>query len=361
MKKTLSILVALLMIFSAAALAGCNGEETPASEAPVSQTPVSAAPKDTEEAPKDMQARLDAGEDIIVGLSFNGLGDSFMVIQHDLLMENFTSRGFNCVSAVADDSVPRMIEQLENFITMNAALVIAVPIDTDSLKETSLKAIESGTYIVYMGISPPDDYEVSGGSSVNWNDVGRALFEMACHWVDLTYPDAANDPVKVAFANFTMVEFYKVMCDNIIQNLNDDPRFNLVYTKDMVLGTDGGFTFAEEALTTDRDTKLFLIWQYPASIGVNNYIVSNPGFDLSTMAVFSTGSAPEAEEVIELSKTDEGVYRGSVSYGFTKDSETPVDGMLHVCYSLLFGEAEPPYWNYDQIWTIDTIGFDLII
>lgn len=364
MKKALSILTALLMLLSAAVLSGCNGEESPVSPpesvAPVSDSMDNNAEK--EETPDaGIQARLDAGEEVLIGLCFTGLDNQQMAQQHDFLMQSFTELGFACSSAISNSNVVLMIEQVENFITMEAALIIINPPDTDSVKEVLLKAIDAGTYVVFMAMNRPEDYEVSGGSAVNWDLLGEVFCEMVGFWTDKAYPDAAENPIKVAFSSFSMVEFYKGMCDGIAASVTADPRYDLVYTKDLSVGPDGGFTFAEEALTVDRDIKLLLAWQNSVAVGVNNYVMANPEYDPAAMAVFATGAASESREIIEASANNESIYRGTVAYGYEKGNYNSAEGLLHVALTLLFEEAEPPYWNDDEIWTEDAIDFGLVV
>jgi len=376
MKRILAIALALLMLASLASLAACAGDTSNAgssdagTSANTDTTNNSTTPTgrdtstDTESgegndaAVSEVQRKLNAGEEVIVAFCAQGLTDSYILSESEWMKVEFEKLGFTYIASSSDGDVTVMNNQIENFTTMGAAGIIVNPPSTDAVMDTCKRAMEAGTCITFMGVSYPDNYDVSGASTVNWDEVGRVTVDMALTWVSQAFPDAGENEIHVAFANFSMVDFFKEMCEKMIDQLNADPRCVVTYTQDMCIGIDDGFSFAENAMTADRDVRLFMTWQDPVSVGVSNYVMSQPDLDPALFATFTTAQGDDSITLTELSKTNESIYRGTTTYGVADPSVAPAQGIFNVTLAAMLKTEPEPILNFDDIWTVDGIGFN---
>ena len=361
MKKMLSILLALSLLFCLFALMGCESEE--AGEELNEQSSQGTTPpengEDSGEEEMTMQERLDAGEHPLIGMVVNGLDDSMIKMEAEFLEEELEALGFEFSVQSCEGVNTTAIEQIENFVTMGAIHIIMMPREADPFESVVVSAMEQGVQITFMGLPEPENYAPSGGSAVKWSDVGNLTAEMAFAWIDEVYPDAGpGNEVHVAFALFSSTSFFKTMMEDVMELFENDPRTIVAFTKDNVRGIDPSFTFAEEALTADPEIRVFIGWQDNCGIGASNYVMSQPYLDPAEFAAFATGYSADTDAIVEMAKTNESCYRGSTAYGATDVNANPAQGILDVVKALVFGEKEAPFWNYDTIWTIDSFGFN---
>lgn len=365
MKKLLTFVLAIVMIASMASLIGCNGDNTaentdnPAAATPATATP-SAAPtatgKTVNSYGEDIQAMLDAGEDVLIGLSFQGLSESSAQRQRDNLTAGFEEKGFTVTVTASEGDMAQMISQIENLVLMDTKLIVCFPPDSDGVKDVTTRAMADGVYVVFAGLNQTD--YPSGGSTMDWSLAAQLMAEMAIYWVDQTFPDAGADEIHAAVATFAGVTNFKIWSEKIIELIDASDKCKVTYTKDSCITIDEGFTFAEEALTSDLDIRFFACWMDAIAFGASNYVMSQPDLDYTKYASFGNNPSEDSLALLELSKENKAIYRGGVKYGYTRDAANSSQGTLAVSFALLFGEKDPPYWALDKIWSIDVIGFD---
>ena len=144
--KKLSILLALSLILSFLFVTGCSEEDNRSNEEQQDDNTVSTTPVSTTDAnvEKSIQDRLDAGEEVLIGLCFQGLSDPFTLVQEQFLTAELSAIGFTTMTTESLSDVALQIQQIENFVEMGAVLIIAYPPDAESVKDTVIKAIRLG-------------------------------------------------------------------------------------------------------------------------------------------------------------------------------------------------------------------------
>ena len=363
MKKILSILLSFVLVFLL--LCGCatDSEKTQKVDGETEQTKVEekdtsdeATKTNTSERAAEIRKMLDNGDEVIIGLSFQGLTDMFTLIQKEYFDEEFAKLGYTTVTAESGGDTALMIEQIENFVTMNAVLIIAFPPDAESVMDVCTKAIEEGVYVLFTGLETKDSgYSISGGSTVDWKELGTNLAKMGLAWVDKTYPDVEDGSIHVGLGKFSYFVQSIPMFESLESTLAGDSRISITYTEDNVISVDQGFNAAENALTADPKIRMLFCFQETGAQGMDQYILSQP-VDRSLYAVFTQGTSENSTQVVEDSKSNDSVYRGTIVYG---GDENPAASTFRVACSILNGEVDTPCWDILQQASINSFDFSL--
>ncbi|MGI5971410.1 MAG: substrate-binding domain-containing protein [Oscillospiraceae bacterium] len=373
MKRTVSLVLLIALVFSIALLSGCAkdkaepakpAEPTAApAEAPAEAEP-SEEPEPEPEAPvNDIQARLDAGETVTIGYAVNTMSNPFLKMTVDYIVEQFDALKVTTTIMAAENSVETMISQIENFIQMKVDMIICAPMDQAAVEGICLQAMDAGIPVVFNGQHPAYAEKLAGGAAVDYTELGVQVASMGSMWIDQTYPDAKEGDIHTAVFGFNNTFVLKQVFDGIISKSSEDPRINVVYEAKACNNIDLGYTAAEEAMTMDPGILLFLSFQEAPGIGANNYLLSRPDIDISKMALFSGSYSDTSAELLEASKTNQSVLRGACSYGTYGNTGDifMAEGLFQVCKGVLFGTVETPFWIMDDIWTLDTIGYNKLI
>lgn len=359
MKRLISAV--LLLALMLALVSGCasKGEKSPANTT-TPETEAATAPDEvktnTAERAAEIQEMLANGEEVIIGLSFQGLTDMFTLIQKEFFDEEFGKLGYTTVTADSAGDTALMIEQIENFVTMKAALIIAFPPDAESVMDVCTQAVDAGVYVLFTGLETDDaGYSISGGSTVNWRELGANMAKMALAWVDITYPDAEDGSIHAALGKFSYFVQSIPMFESLEATLETDPRMKVTYTEDNVITVDQGFNAAENAFTADPNIRLLFCFQETGAQGMDQYILSQQ-LDRSLYAVFTQGTSENSAHVVANSKNNDSVYRGTIVYG---GDENPAADTFRVACAILNGEVDTPYWSILEQHSINGFGFEL--
>jgi len=362
MKKIAVIALAVLILLSLVVLTACDRQKESGTEGDGEGT--SGTDEEDEDgedthgadAGGNIQSRLDAGEEVLIGLAFQGLSDEFTLIQDQYLKEEFGALGFTVVSTESGSDTALMIQQIENFVTMRAVLIAVWPPDAESVMDVCTRAIDQGVYVVFTGLqTTASGYDISGGSTVSWEDLGTNMARMGLAWADIVYPDVGPGGLHVALGKFSYFSQSLLLFDAMEQTLTADPRIDITYVEDNIITLDQGFNAAENALMADPEIRMFFCFQESGAQGMSQYILSQ-NVDRSRYAVFTQGTAQNSADVIELSRTDESVYRGTIVYG---GDENPAASLFRIACDLLFERASPPHWCILEQHSLNAFGFEV--
>ncbi|MGI5970436.1 MAG: sugar ABC transporter substrate-binding protein [Oscillospiraceae bacterium] len=359
MRKTISLLLVFAMLFAFASLYGC--EKTPAetaaapSEVPSAESAATVEPSTAQaetETPSpapaekmtEIQKMIANGETPVVGIvcPFGGAE----IVQQ--MMKRFADavEELGCKATIVDANMDMTyaLQSIENFVTMKAALIWILIIDVNLIKDACLKAEAQGTHIVYLGTPP--DYEISGCVYSDYKAIGTMVSDMAIQWADVVYgKDAPEGSIGVAtFESYTNTDGANqsnAMRDTILA----DKRMYITYTENDLGTADAGYTWAQNAMTADANTRIFLCWECTPGIGVDTYINSIPEYNVSEFGIFGVSVNDAVLDLIEKSKTNESCYRGAVSYG-----ETPGVQPAEVAVAILTESVELPYFIKEKLY-----------
>ena len=255
MKKSISLLLAIIILLSLAIVAGCSsaegGDETDNTVTVQDNTPDSTPDSNTDDTQEN--------NEILIAFAATTLSDEFMNSLNLQLAQWFAADGYNYQYTSCENDTALQIQQIENFVTMGASLVMTCSNPVSSLKEIMLYAMDQGTMIVLIGCEPKesDGFEVSGVISTDNKLVGTLVAEMAIKWIQDTYPDANSEsPVKCASFRNAFNDDNMLRSDTIIEVLNDSGVAQVVYTEDnQLFSVDEGYTSTENALTYDDEIR----------------------------------------------------------------------------------------------------------
>ena len=121
MKKVISLMLVLLLIVGC--FAGCGGGE---------------------------EAAEGEGSKII-GVCMQNKSSSISVLQEEALIEMFEPLGYDVQVVSADDSSATQRSQVENFILLNAEMLVILPCEISTLEDSLVKAREAGIKVVVSG------------------------------------------------------------------------------------------------------------------------------------------------------------------------------------------------------------------
>lgn len=144
MKKTLALLLALVMVF---ALAACGKTEAPAAEAPAAEAPAAEAEAPAAEAEAEAPAPV-AESDIYVGISINALDAINNQQTYDLLQKACEEAGYKYAATNANGMAAQQATDIENLVQMGCNFLVVCNGDTDGLTGAIQEAASKGVKVI---------------------------------------------------------------------------------------------------------------------------------------------------------------------------------------------------------------------
>lgn len=347
MKKYLVILVSLLMISAMLFLAGCG---TAVTETPVENT------TPTEGKP-------------LIGLSVPS-----MISLYDLtgqaLKAKFPDYDIQIVSA--DDNVSNQVQQIQNFTTMGAKMIIIAPTEIEAIADALIAARKAGVKVVISGATAAisdEAYDAVTGSDEYL--IGTYVALLAKKWAEEKLAGQKFDTIMLSFtANDDAIarsNGVKSIIDPYLKNRDGeyvDVNGNVVDEASKVanpayselVATAGEFFEYEvgpggDALATAAtaflehpNTKLVLCYMSLNATAVSQYIIDNkPEAEWGNYGVFGGGVIGDESNYLigSVSETagTRSVLRGAVSFG----GDDVAGGITDLAASVLTGTEGVDY------------------
>lgn len=384
MKKLLAIMLAALMVL--AMFAGCGD---------TAKDP--AAPQDPS-AP-DAGAELD-----LVGFCTVSMSESIYVLEEEALIEIFDGKAkVQTVSCDQDSAL--QIQQIKNFITMGADLLVINPTDIRALGDAIKEAHEAGVKI-YINGATTDELSEEYYDCCTVSDeylCGAYVAMIAKNWIEAhadelnaANPDwelsflesnLAEETLKRSLGEQSILEPYLKNADgnyvdasgNVVNEAGkvENPAFcqiALDHFNGVITEQDqqnGGLNVAN-ILTTNPNTRVFIAYNSLASTQGGQYIVDNYADQIDEFAFFSAGvMGNEADYIVgSVSKTDgvtPSVMRGAVQFGVSAAGGDVAASVANTAYGILYGTEGVDYfkknpdgiaawWAVDEAWAPDGIA-----
>lgn len=363
MKKYLSIIMVLMLVFSLFAFIGCSDDG--ANDSNESNNSVDDAPSDT--TPSDdepdtdsnnIQAMLDAGEEVIVAWCNNNADE--MVMNQVATFEKFYPQiGVTFLFSSSENVDSEQISQIENYVTMGAKQIIFGANDPSIFADIVAEGMQNGVQFIIRGTSEAS-FTVTALCNTSGRNAGMNLANMALAWLNERYPDAAEGSIGAAQSTNSPNTEDPPRNEALQEYLFSDPRINGddIYMQDTIYTPDEGYTFAEEALTYNPDIRLFIGYTEGIAMGISNYICGRGDLDPNEYATFGAGYAEAASVMIDQAAegSNQSCLRGLVTLG---DVEEPGLGLYEVSRGLLLGEIEGPnYMGYDIMGVITYLDYE---
>ena len=370
MKKTLSLVLALVLLLSLAIFCGCSAEEEQPNDPSggTTQTPPDESGGQTDQTTSDPSAmtdeelmaapanqyvpeKLERGLEVLVAWDAMQLDDQLYVMMTDGWRADLEPLGFTVMVSSFEVDPAIQKEHLENYLTMGCAVYVTAMNDPDSGVELCALAEENGCYFIQQGSVP--NGHVSVACNVDQEDIGRRQVEMSVAWIDQVYGDVPDGSIHVAFIGNTTNEDPAIRTAAVEAAIAEDPRQQLVFTNHNSLGLDVAYTAVEEAFTYDPEIRIVYTFNVTQAIGANNYIMSLPGIDVSQYAVFANGTNNDAPVLIEQAAENGSVLRGTIAFGGDPMWGNVTDATL----GLLDGSIEPGLVIWDPNWPVCSFDF----
>lgn len=351
MKKLTCLLLTLVMLLSLASLAGCNTTEE-ADAQTQSPLPVSSSPNDHS---ADSDIPLDGA---FIGTIAPTLESEWLTGMLNSFCEKMEAEGCTTQLISANNDNAQYVNLIENFMTMDASLILVVAQDAESVQDVCQRAMEQGIYVIMLGLYP-ENYEISGGIASDFYLTGWACADMACYWVNQTFPNAGEGEIHAALHLSDGFSDGVKRGQGFKDRLSEEYATEVTYAKSMGDGNiEKGFTLGEEAMLSDPEIRLFVTYDPDPGVGINNYIMQVPDYEpiLEQFGIFVVGSSDAAVELCDASKEGKSVLRGILTYG----GEDPGITLHQISVALLTGEHEPPYWIFDPCYTYTHLDYEFI-
>lgn len=384
MKKLFALVVALALLLSLCTLFGCSREEAlPESGQQQAQPTDIQRPQTETESPDGtenptlpgetespdtvpeedpgaaslaaFQAKVDGGEKFLVGIIPPSLTAQRLANICQYISDYFTDLGSEAQIVDAQRNEVNFITNIENFVTMGADIIFVVPMQPDAIMDVCVKAMEQGTNIVMLGVTPA--YEVSGLLRTDFYATGKAAANMLLTWAHAQWPMAAEDSIPVAVGGQTVSDDGVQRTNGFLETIEADPYTYVAFHSDFkdANSADETIAFTQDALTYNPEIRCFLFYEIAGAIASTQYIVGRSDLDYSEFGVFCVGQSDAGLQLVDQSVTnDNSCLRGCISYG----GEQPGVQLTEIGSRLLGGESGPIVY-FDEIYTYNHIGYEV--
>lgn len=312
----------------------------------------------------------------LIGVCMQNMSSSIAELESAALTETFEALGYEVQVVSADDSVSNQVQQIQNFILMDAEMLVVLPCEIETLEDTLLEAREAGIKVVISGGTgtiSEDAYDAVSADDEYM--IGMYVASVAKTWVE-EHMDSDGD-WHVAFLSSTISDDAKSRCAGEAQILepwlkNEAGEYvnlmgevvseaerieNPVYcemiaervtnladcTTEMDISGDNRSVVAG-VLTDDPNVRVIIAYNSLVSTAGSQYIMDTyPEDEQDEFAFFSGGVMGDEYEyligaVSETSGT-KSVFRGACQFGGGDAAAT----LANLAYNVMFGEAGVDY------------------
>lgn len=378
MKKTLAIVLSIVMVL--ALFAGCGGSGTESGNTSA-----------------DTQTTAADGKQPLVGVCMQSMSQSIYVLEAEALEETLSDCDVQIASC--DDDVSTQIQQINNFALLGADMIIIMPTEIEALTDAIQNAHDAGCKILING-STGDSGALDGYyDTCTVSDeylIGATVGMVAGKWAE-QHLDPDGD-WEVAFLICTLSDDtinrsnglksvlneyltnaageYVDAMGNVVDEADKVPNPNYSeliasHFKGMEVEQDmaqSNYTTISNVMTQDAKARLFLCYNSLASTEGGQYIVDNYPNELEEFGFFSAGvMGSEADYMVGSLGYGDGtlsVFRGSCEFG----GGDVAGELAKLAYNVMYGEAGVDYavqtaqgigqwWSVDADWSGDGIAY----
>lgn len=309
----------------------------------------------------------------IIGVCMQNKSSSISVLQEEALIEMFEPLGYDVQVVSADDSSATQRSQVENFILLNAEMLVILPCEISTLEDSLIKAREQGIKVVVSGgTGTVSEYAYDAVCSDDEFMVGMYVASVAKTWIEENMDP--NGDWEVHFLSSTLSEDAITRCQgeamileqylknkngeyvNLMGEVVDEANKveNPVYCEmvasrvssyeecstQMSMSDNRGVVSG--VLTEHPNVRVFIAYNSLASTAGSTYITDTYA-NADEYAFFSGGvMGDEYEYLIGSVAEGAGTYscfRGACQFGGGDAAATLAD----LCNRVMFGEAGKDY------------------
>ncbi len=203
--------------------------------------------------------------------------------------------------------------QVENCMSMGVkAMIIMAAGEITSMFPSVQEAQKAGIKVI--GVPPGDLEPFTAIMHTDQYEDGVKMAQMACNFINKTYPDAANGSVEVAIiGNDTGAEQMKLRADGMKTIADTCAKAKVVQFLDLAEESiTATAAAAENILTVHPNVKVFLVQASAGAQGVAQTIKALPNVDVAKYGVFAGDMDPT---MIPTVTSCQDPYKGLVAIG----------------------------------------------
>jgi ribose transport system substrate-binding protein len=337
MNRKLSIII-VFAVLAGTLLTACGGAEptaaptsAPAAE-PTEAAPTEAAPAGSLDGKKVCYLIPDSGNAFLSGLT-------------EGVKEKFAADGVEVLIYGAQGDAQTQFNQIENCISQGVdGMVIMAALEPDGVASAVLEAKAAG--IKVMGVPVDEQGPFDAIMHTDQYEIGTLMADMACEFIDATFPDAADDSVEVAIISTKGTEQLKRRTEGM-ETVDDCAKAKLVQFVDVPETTIAEAVSATENIfTANPDVKVVLVAGDSGAQGVAEAMAAYAPDNLDEYAVYSGDVSPDTQEALPTCEL--APYRGAVSIGGT------LEGLIDSTYNIvkgMIGDGDFPAETLDPLTT----------
>lgn len=271
-----------------------------------------------------------------VGFTLPNISNDFLLSLSESIEAAVEEAGARIQVDSADGDVTTQIEQIENYITMEADLIVVFAINGEAVANACQQALDEGISVVAFGVEIPTDVT---GSVVNVDDRehGRACADMTNVWIEEVFPDVENGEVDVLILGSSLTPQIVKRSEGL-KAIEENPKVTVKYyeteNQDSV---DECRKKIENAFMEYSDYEVIMCVTGTAAIAAESFIAS-PSSPITDISKFGIFCIDESEEINSKIADPNSALRGTISMGSTQNSAKE---LLSVVIPILNGEEAP--------------------
>jgi ribose transport system substrate-binding protein len=270
-----------------------------------------------------------------IGLSMNDMGNPFISYVEGGIAAAAEADKNTVSVADAASNVQTQISQIENFITMKVDAIFIFATDPVALADVTTRAHNAGIKIITAG-------GTIAGADVSLNvdqyKWGEQSSQLMIDWSTTTF---GNTTGKVIVVKSTSTDQAALRSNGIIDKLTT-AGFEVVVSSTEGISAAEGRTIIENMWQQNSDAIGVVTYNADAAAGINEFIMAQAGYDFSKFAIYSCDTSDSIKALINQSKTNLSVFRGTVGIGGPTIDGTVVDlpgGIYTIITRSIKGEA----------------------
>ena len=259
-----------------------------------------------------------------------GLGGDFFQALADTFVTTMEAEGWNAEYADGQFNPTAQIDAMENYIAKGVDVIVLWSVAPEAMGFVIEQAQAAGIKVVAF-VAPTENYDAL--MLADDAKLADSLNMLAAKWIDETFADAEDHSVPVAVFSCRTAQTGVTQADELIkiEEYSDKAQF----AKEVELqdeNTDTGMAAAENLYITNPEIKVFLSAHNGLALGINNYFtgLSSPVTDYADMGVFCVNGNEEIGKLIQDEKTP---FRGMVLTGGVQDTCNEIRDVVTGIYS----------------------------
>lgn len=255
-------------------------------------------------------------------------GNAFLSGLTEGVKGKFAADGVEVLIYGAEGNATTQFNQIENCISQGVSgMIIMAALEPEGVATAVQEAKKAGIKVMGVPVDKLEPYDAI--MHTDQREIGTTMANMACDWIDATFPDAADDSIEVAVIGTKGTEHIKNRTEGM-ETIDNCAKAKLVQFVDVPEATmTEAVSATENIFTANPNVKVVLVVGDSGAQGVAEAMAAYAPDNLDEYAVFSGDVSPETQE--KLPKCEAGAYRGAVAIGGS------LDALIQSTYDIMKG------------------------